>query len=381
MKRWLLRSAAILAGLLLFSLIAGWIFFQPLLRWALYPRQGFAAQAPLVAPDYASPAMWSALPDRQDAADATLPGLPTIAPDRALVDVFYVHPTTYVGPRWNGPVDDPRLNADTDRVATRIQASAFSGCCAVYAPRYRQAHGMAFTRPSSDGDRALDLAYDDVERAFAAFQARRGSAGGARPFILAGHSQGTMLAYRLLRARISGQPLRAQLVAAYLLGGLITQADVKRDLPDIAVCATKTQTGCVVAWNARGPAYHPSPFEMKRSQDGDRDLAALLADRVCTNPLSWTGDATEVRADQNPGALFFDAKAPAILPGFASAQCRDGTLWVVTQGKVPRDFLSTLLDRALGADNYHPIEYQLFFLSLRDNATTRASAFLQARPR
>ena len=190
-----------------------------------------------------------------------------------------------------------------------------------------------------------------------------------------------MLAYRLLRARISGQPLRAQLVAAYLLGGLITQADVKRDLPDIAVCATKTQTGCVVAWNARGPAYHPSPFEMKRSQDGDRDLAALLADRVCTNPLSWTGDATEVRADQNPGALFFDAKAPAILPGFASAQCRDGTLWVVTQGKVPRDFLSTLLDHALGADNYHPIEYQLFFLSLRDNATTRASAFLQARPR
>ena len=59
----------------------------------------------------------------------------------APVDVFYVHPTSYVGARWNGPVDDPALNEATDRVATRIQASAFNGCCAVWAPRYRQANG------------------------------------------------------------------------------------------------------------------------------------------------------------------------------------------------------------------------------------------------
>jgi pimeloyl-ACP methyl ester carboxylesterase len=380
MTRWLLRIAGASVGLLVLALAAAWIFFQPLLRWALSPRQGFADQTSPVAPDYRIAEAWSALPERPDAADATLPGLPVVAAGQAAADVFYVHPTTYVGPRWNGPIDDPRLNADTDRVATRIQASAFSGCCAVYAPRYRQANGMAFTSPSSDGDRALELAYSDVEHAFDAFLSRRAAAGSARPFIVAGHSQGTMLAYRLLRRRISGQPLRRQLVAAYLLGGLITRSELVAELPDLPACSTPTQTGCIVAWNARGPGYRPSPFEIKRSQDGGRDFDAVLRDRLCTNPLSWTTDPTVVDAERSPGALFFDAPQPAIWPGFAGAQCRDGVLLVRLRGQVPRDLMSKLLDHALGAENYHPIEYQLFFVSLAENARARAAAFLQAQP-
>jgi len=386
MKRWLLRIFGVGGAALLLMLLAGWIFFRPLVRWAMQPRQAFAAQAPPVAPDYDQPAAWSALPDRQDAADATLPSLPAVAADQAAVDVFYVHPTTYVGSRWNGPVDDPRLNADTDRVATRIQASAFAGCCAVYAPRYRQANGTAFTYPSADGDQALDLAYGDVERAFLAFAARRarGAATGIeRPFIVAAHSQGTMLLYRLLRQQVSGRALRSRLVAAYLIGGLITQTDLAKDLPDIPVCAAKEQTGCIVAWNARGPQYQPSSFELRRSSDGapgrGPGLDAVLRDRVCVNPLSWTHDEQAAAAARNPGALFFDSPVPTILPGFASAQCRQGALIVATLGPVPRDLMSRLLDYALGAGNYHPIEYQIFFLSLRDNARARAAAFLAAQ--
>src|SRR5262249_27804609 len=96
---------------------------------------------------------------------------------------------------WNAPTDEPALNEATDRVATGIQASAFNGCCSVYAPRYRQANGTAFTHPSPDGGRAIALAYTDVHRAFEEFNSRRGA---GRPFILAGHSQGTVLAERLL---------------------------------------------------------------------------------------------------------------------------------------------------------------------------------------
>ncbi|MFY0541958.1 hypothetical protein [Nannocystis pusilla] len=38
--------------------------------------------------------------------------------------------------------------------------------------------------------------------------------------------------------------------------------------------------------------------------------------------------------------------------------------------------MSRLLDHALGAGNYHAIEYGLFWLDLRTNAATRAAAFL-----
>ena len=141
-----------------------------------------------------------------------------IDPARAPVDVFYVHPTSYLGSAWNGPVDDPALNAQTDELSTLIQASAFNGCCAVYGPRYRQAQGIAFVRPGPDAAAAIELAYGDVRAAFRFFLERHSR---GRPFILAGHSQGSVLAARLLEQEIAGSALAERLVAAYLIGAPI----------------------------------------------------------------------------------------------------------------------------------------------------------------
>ena len=41
--------------------------------------------------------------------------------------------------------------------------------------------------------------------------------------------------------------------------------------------------------------------------------------------------------------------------------------------------MSSLLDRVMGAQNYHPIEYQVFFMNLRENAQRRVDAMLDAR--
>jgi hypothetical protein len=38
-----------------------------------------------------------------------------------------------------------------------------------------------------------------------------------------------------------------------------------------------------------------------------------------------------------------------------------------------------VLDFAMGPENYHPIEYQLFYMNLRSNAERRIAAFLRAR--
>jgi hypothetical protein len=381
MRRLLKRGLIALLVSLGLLLLVGWVFFRPLVRLAMTPGGSFARATPPSPPDYENPAHWSVLPGHQSAAFADLPGLFPPAPAAPAADVFYVHPTSYVGGSWNGPVDDAALNAATDRVATRIQASAFLGCCTVYAPRYRQANGTVFTRPSPDGDRALDVAYGDVARAFAVFQARRRAAGATseRPFFIAAHSQGSILAYRLLKEQISGHPAAKALVAAYLIGGLITRDAVARDLPDIPVCGAADQTGCLVGFNARGAAFVPNGFEMDTSGELGVDRAQLRARRVCVNPLSWQAGGAAVPAEQHIGAVFFDDKVPRVLPGFTGAECRDGALTVAPRAPVPRDFMSRLLDYALGAQNYHPVEYQMFFGPLRENASARLTAFLGRR--
>ena len=276
-------------------------------RWmvaALTPSGRFDARAVPPAPDYAGAAAWTAHAERPDASDVAPAGLTPVAPARAAVDVFYVHPTSYLGSAWNGPIDDAALNAQTDALSTRIQASAFNGCCAVYGPRYRQAQGQAFIRASADGAAAIDLAYEDVRAAFRFFLERHSR---GRPFILAGHSQGSVLAARLLEQEIAGTALRERLVAAYLIGAPITAARA----PGVPVCAAPEETGCLVAWNARGPRFPGSVFDFH-----------VEGERVCVNPLTWRSDEAPAGAEQNLGAVFLDAGDGTPLPGFADAQCR-----------------------------------------------------------
>jgi hypothetical protein len=365
MKR-VARIAAV-AGVVLVAIVAlATLNIGALARFAMTPREPFDLRTAPPAPDYTDPRNWSALPERDDAGDRWPTGSPPVDQVAAAVDVFYVHPTTYVGNAWNAPTDDPALAEATDRVATQIQATAFNACCSVYAPRYRQANGTQFTNPSADGARAFDLAYTDVVRAFEAFQARRGA---DRPFLLAAHSQGSILAQRLLFEKISGTPLRDQLVAAYLPGGTVTQEGLREAAPDIPPCRTTSDLHCVVAWNARGPEYVTNEFAMARS-----DRRTLL----CTNPLSWQPDGAPMPADRNLGAVFLESDDPSPRLAFADAQCVDGTLVIREIGAAPRDLPSRILDHVLGAGNHHPIEYQIYFMNIRENAAQRVRGVVRS---
>jgi len=316
------------------------------------------------APDFHGAAAWAALPTVEDGADVFLAELPAVDQAKAPVDVFYVHPTTWMGRAWNGPTDDPAVIAATTRGGTLIQASVFNGCCAVYAPRYRQANGLALIHPDAEGDQALEIAYADVSAAFDVFLEKTGERG----FIIAGHSQGTVLAARLLRSRIAGTALQDRLVAAYLPGAPI-RTETVGGLP---TCVSARQTGCVVTWNARGPSYRPNGLEY------DADHPETLKGRICVNPLSWDDATAHAPASANAGAVFFDTDTPAIQPAFADAQCVDGVLVITTMGDLQRDFMSRTLLWMTGPQNYHPIEYQLFYVNLRQNAAERVAAFLAA---
>ncbi len=355
-RRLLWALVALVAGIIGTGVVAA----PALVQWLMTPGAPFDLVAVPPPPDYRDDGAWLALPTSADEADVALAELP--AARAPAVDVFYLHPTSSIAPAWNAPFDDPQVRMASIRGGTLIQASAFNGVGAIYAPSYRQASGSAFTTPSVDGDGAIDLAYLDVESAFVEFRRR---AGAERPFLVVGHSQGAALAARLLRERIAARPERALLVAAYLPGALLSSADVG----GLPACATRDATGCVVSFNARGPAWQPDAFEL--------DVSATPEPHQCVNPvLGRAGDDPTTR-EQHAGAVFFDVETPALLPAFAAARCRDGHLIISDHAPVPwRDLPSAMLLWIMGGQNFHPVEVQLFYADLRADAARRVAAFL-----
>jgi len=186
-------------------------------------RDAYSAIGVPPKPDYANEKYWAALPNRKDACDTTPSQQFKDVQADAPVDVFFVHPTTYTKKpkegtyKWNADVNDAELNKKTDESTILYQASVFNGAAKIYAPRYRQAHlSVFFTKDTMTYYGPLAVAYADVKDAFHCYIEHYNN---GRPFIVASHSQGTVLARRLVRDVIeSDSALDKRLVAAYLIG-------------------------------------------------------------------------------------------------------------------------------------------------------------------
>lgn len=305
------------------------------------------------APDYAGPANWASLPWIRDDGDMTPQGVAEAPQLKAQVDVFFIHSAVPLRRAvWNADTNDVWFNGDVGQTTLRNHASAFNGCCAIYAPRYRQAN------PAADDPGARALAYADVARAFAAFRTRVGD----RPFILAGHGEGARIGQMLIERVIEGQPVGGRMVAAYLVGTPITQ-DWLAARRGVAACSSGIDTGCIVSW-------------VSRSEDSKRSRQRPPV--LCTNPISWT-----TRPDAAPrsphrgawmrnGAEFPEApRAPDA--GLVSARCdRDGMLRVSDPGGAYAELA--------GPDgSFAALDIPLFWMDLRQNAVDRVAAFLAAR--
>jgi hypothetical protein len=280
-------------------------------------------------------------------------------------------PTTFFGTAsWNQALDDTSTNQLTDTFVLRGQASVFNSCCKIYAPRYRQATIYSFMDRSGSGRAALELAYEDVERAFDYFIEHYNQ---GRPFILASHSQGSLHLRKLLEKRITGKPMRERLVAAYPIGFGIDRDELAKAVPDVPVCESAEQIGCVVTWNAVGP-------KVKKWTDSSKTL--------CVNPLTWRTDGAPADASLNIGGVsyagtfsgsladvkgvpqdFVDAK-PILEPGRRRRAMRR------RHAAGERDPLQVLRARPMGRDNYHIYDYNLFHMNLRKNIEGRVAKYL-----
>lgn len=302
-------------------------------------------------PDYSNPKNWAALPGIDNGSNRF--PVDSLRPkDSLAADVFFIHPTTFTGPatgeyKWNADVNDEALNTKTDNSTIFYQASVFNGAGKIYAPRYRQAHLSAFyTNNKQDHDKALNLAYQDVK---AAFQYYLDHYNHGRPIIIASHSQGTVHALRILKEFFDGKPLQKQLVVAYLIGMPIPGDS----LCCIAPCHNANETDCWLSWNTLARDYYPPYYN-----NG-------LNHAICTNPLTWTTDSTYAPSAENKGGILRDFNK--IIPGLSDAQVHNGMLWV---GRL--NFRGSAL---FHFKIYHILDYNLFYMNLRQNAINRARVF------
>ncbi|MDX2429278.1 MAG: DUF3089 domain-containing protein, partial [Xanthomonadales bacterium] len=247
------KLALIFGGLIAVALLVGFLYRDLVMlmvfKTFVKPATTFAETVAPPAPDYSNLEHWAALPDREDAADFTPEGISDGQADAA-VDVFFVHPTTFLSSTgWNAPMGDLASGNWVDDAVMPGQASAFNGSARVYAPRYRQAQIYAFLALEDGGNDALELAYTDIEAAFEYYLAQYNN---DRPFIIAGHSQGALHVRWLLERKISGTQLREQMVATYPVGYPMGVTELAETIPDIPVCESAAQTGCLLTWNTIG---------------------------------------------------------------------------------------------------------------------------------
>lgn len=312
-----------------------------------------AAMAQGAAPDYSNLDNWAAHPWKLDASDSIpQPLRDGFVPDSS-VDVFFIHPTTYLDKDqpfgWNAPVDDAALNEKTDNSTILKQLSIFNIAGRVFAPRYRQAHINAYyTADTVTARAALNEAYEDVRAAFAYYMAHYNN---GRPVVIASHSQGTTHAKVLLREFFDGKPLQQQLVAAYIVGIPVEPTW----FTSIPPCNTPAQTGCFCTWRTLETGYL-TPFVEKEKYTA-----------VVTNPLTWDASQPVASRDSNEGAVLLNFNK--ILKHVAGATVHGGVLWTDKPHFFGNIFFTT--------KNYHIADYNLYYTSVRNNVKLRVQTFLK----
>ena len=257
------------------------------------------------------------------------------------IDAFFIHPTLYLkGNSWNADINDKKLNKEIGNAAIKNQASVFLGIANIYAPHYRQMHIQSYY-DLKNGLQAFEVAYSDVKNAFIYYWENFNK---GNKFIIAGHSQGTNHAERLLKEIIlKNDSMKNQLLVSYLPGMPIKQ--FHKDLPP---CSSSNQLDCFLSWRSLAEGYFPADWEVSDSI-------------FCVNPISWKIDSLPSQKKNHLGILFQNHKIH--YPNSIEAYTDKGVVWIKPI-KIP-------FARFYKMKNYHIADYNLYWINIRNNLRYR----------
>lgn len=311
--------------------------------------------APSAVPDYSKDSAWLCLPGRSDpcssppATTALTPdgygstSQSIVAKDRRL-DCFYVYPTVS---RDQGMNSDLNVGPE-EKGAALSQFARFASACRTYAPVYRQMTLAAVAAYSAGADirDAAALAYHDVAAAWRNYLLTRND---GRPFVLIGHSQGSLMLQMLIAKEIETNPALAARMKLAILPGfdvLVPQGRlVGGTFKKTPLCSRQGESGCVISY----VSFRENNVPPDGAIFGVADRPGMTVG--CVNPArpgsnDWVPlDSYWFSRSSLPvpgGPIIWSAQGPPPTPyletsGLVSAKCINdgerGYLWIRTNHK------------------------------------------------
>ena len=304
------------------------------------------------APDYSLPDCWLQVPE--------------ITKD---VDTFYVYSTVYFDSSFEegapdyAALDNPEmmLGALGEYVTN---ASVYEDSTNVFVPYYRQA-GMRYANEVSKTgniDAALSgISYDDMSAALDYYFEKCNN---GRPFIIAGHSQGSAMVRYILKNYFKKHPeYYERMVAAYAIGYSITKEDLESN-PHMKFATGESDTGVIISWHTEGP---------KNVEENARNVA-VLPHGISINPLNWKRDETYAPASENLGSYMPNAESEMYEITDVGADAKV----VLNRGVI---VTNTTYDQYapaefFGPQSFHEDDYTLYYNNLKANVAKRIAAYM-----
>ncbi len=277
----------------------------------------------------------------------------------------YIHPNKNKNHNMNPHHPIYRLFA---RLMTAWRGRPFAESCNVFAPHYRQTGLEGLDMTAEEIRPYNEIAYRDVKDAFVYYMEHinRG-----RPFILAGHSQGSVALLELMRREFGGGRFADRFIAAYLIGYSLTRHDIET-YPHMRLVTGEDDLGGIISYNA--------------SAKGLKLMKVVLPDAVCVNPLNWKQTAEYAQKDQNLGSVLFDfGKYFKMEKKHFTGAYIDEKRGVLM---IDKDAMDELLHVRIGFLNrmiirrgtLHMLDIALFHRNLQKNVAVRARKYFERYP-
>ncbi len=282
------------------------------------------------------------------------------------VDVFYLYPTAWTraeGEPYYCEIDNASLRAGGSFIYTG-QAAAFETVANVYAPFYRQIDAVwALENPLPEAEKYFEgLPLAD---AIAAFEYYLEHYNNGKPFILAGHSQGSSVTKGLLKHYMAEHPdVYERMVAAYVIGFYVAEEDL-RDYPHLKFAEGADDTGVIISWNVEAPGVVENP------------LIPAGVTPISINPITWTRGEEPAPAEKSLGALVANRADQTVTEmgpiADATVNVERGTVVCST---VDVDTYAPGNTGLFPRGVYHMQDYGFYFYDIRANARQRIDSFL-----
>jgi len=285
------------------------------------------------------------------------------------VDTFYIYSTTYYESSFQKGAPDYATLDNREMLAGArdeyiTNASVYEKSTNVFVPYYRQA-GMRYAgeikKKTGNIDAAISgLPYADICAALDYYfeNCNRG-----RPFIIAGHSQGSAMVKYVLTHYFREHPeYLKRMVAAYVIGYSVTKDDLRK-YPHLKFATGESDTGVIVSWNTEGP---------KNVKENAPNIV-VLPNAISINPLNWKLDETYAPASANLGSFMPNEKAGRyeITDIGADAQVVPARGVIVTNAKYDHPAAAEFF----GPQSFHEDDYTFYYNNLKDNVAKRIAAY------